>query len=138
MQPEQLHEGRFLRVIWDEKTRIIGIEWKEATSAMTSEEFKAALTLFAGHVEQKKALGIVVDVSNFRHKPGPETQPWRLKNISTRYSAAGVKRFAFLFPPGTPIPPMQSSPEETFLTHAFDDIQQAEDWLTEAVGRANT
>ncbi len=138
MQPEQLHEGRFLKILWDEKTRIIGIEWKEATSAMTSEEFKAALTLFAGYVERKKAPGILVDVSNFRHKPDPETHPWRLKNISTRYSAAGVKRFAFLFPPGTPIPPMQSAPEETFLTRAFDDVRQAEDWLTEAASRANT
>jgi hypothetical protein len=31
------------------------------------EEFKAALTLFAGHVEQKKARGILVDGSRFRH-----------------------------------------------------------------------
>jgi hypothetical protein len=138
MQTTQLHDDKFFKVLWDERTRIIGIAWKEATSAMTSEEFKAALTLFAGHVEQKKARGIVVDVSNFRHKPEPETHPWRLKNISTRYSAAGVKRFAFLFPPGTPIPRMQSSPEETFLTRAFDDVQKAEAWLTEPAGRPST
>jgi hypothetical protein len=34
MQPEYLHEGRFLRIIWDEKTRIIGIEWKEAAAGL--------------------------------------------------------------------------------------------------------
>lgn len=132
MQPEQLHEGRFLRILWDEKTRIIGIDWKEATSMMTSDEFKADLMLFATHVEMKKAGGILVDVSKFRHKMEPDVQQWRVKNISTRYSAAGVRRFAFLFPSGAQIPPMmnQSSPEEKFLTGAFDDDQKAEAWLT--------
>ena len=99
MQPEQLYEGHYFRILWDEKSRIIGIDWKEATSTMTTEEFKADLTLFATHVEMKKALGILVDVSKFRHKMESEVQPWRVKNISPRYSVAGVKRFAFLFPP---------------------------------------
>jgi hypothetical protein len=124
MQTTQLHEDKFVKVFWDEHTRIIGIDWKEATSSMTDEEFKAELTLFAGHVEHKKARGILVEVSRFRHKPGPDVQPWRVKNISNRYSAAGVGRFAFLFPEGAQIPPMmnQSSPDENFLTGAFDDV----------------
>ncbi len=131
MEPEQLYEGRYLRILWDEKSRTIAIDWKEATSTMTSEEFKADLTLFATQVESKKAAGILVDVSKFRHKMEPEVQPWRVKNISPRYSAAGVKRFAFLFPAGTQIPLMmnQSSPEEKYLTRAFDDVQKAEAWL---------
>ena len=129
MQTTQLHEDKFFKVLWDEHTRIIGIDWKEDTSSMTDEDFKAALTLFAGHVEQKKARGILVDVSRFRHKPGPEVQPWRLKNISNRYAAAGVKRQAFLFPKGAQVPPMRSSPEEKFLTETFDDAQKADAWL---------
>src|SRR5258708_8558629 len=130
MQTTQLEEDKLLEISWEEKARIIGIDWKEATSLMTDEEFKAALTLFAGHVEQKKARGILVDVSCFRHKPGPEVQPWRVKNISNRYAAAGVKRQAFLFPKGAQMPPMRSSPEEKFLTETFDDVQKAEAWLT--------
>jgi hypothetical protein len=139
MQPEQLYEGRFLRILWDETTQIIGIDWKEATSMMTSDEFKAELMLFAAYVERKKAGGILVDVSKFRHKMEPEVQQWRVKNISTRYSAAGVQRFAFLFPLGAQFPSAmnQSSPQETFQTRAFDDIQQAENWLTGAAVRAN-
>ena len=127
----QLHEDKFFKIFWDESTRIISIAWKEATSAMTDEEFKAELTLFAGHVEQKKARGILVEVSGFRHKPGPDIQPWRVKNISNRYYAAGVRRFAFLFPDGAQIPPMmnQSSPGENFLTQAFTNRQQAVMWL---------
>jgi hypothetical protein len=130
MQTTQLHEDKFFKVLWDEHTRIIGIDWKESTSSMTDEDFKAALTLFAGHVEQKKARGILVDVSRFRHRPGPDVLPWRVKNISNRYAAAGVKRQAFLFPKGVQMPPMRSSPEEKFLTETFDDFQKAEAWLT--------
>ena len=131
MKPHQLHEGQYLRILWDEKARIIGIEWKEATAAMTSEEFKTDLLLFATYVEMNKAPSILVDVSKFRHKIEPQVQRWRLMNISTRYSAAGVQRFAFLFPQDVQIPPMmnQSSPEEAFLTRAFNDVQQAQDWL---------
>src|SRR5262249_54865587 len=120
------------RILWDEKTRIISIDWKETTSAMTSEEFKTDLMLFATHVEMKKALGIMVDVIKFRHKMQPDVQEWRVKNISTRYAAAGVRRFAFLFAAGVQIPPMmnQSAPQEQFLTRAFDDVGRAVSWLT--------
>jgi hypothetical protein len=126
MQPKQLYEAQ-----------IISIDWKEATSTMTSDEFKADLMLFASQVEKKKASGILVDVSKFHHKMEPESQQGRVKNISTRYIAAGVQRFAFLFPVCSQISSAmnQSSPQKTFQTRAFDDIQQAEKWLTGATAR---
>ena len=130
----QLHEDHFLRILWDENKKIISIEWKEATAAMTSEEFKAELTLFATHVEHIRAPAIVVDVSKFRHKMATELQEWRVKKISSRYNAAGVKRFAFVLPQDALILPMmnQSAPGELFLTRGFNDVQMAEDWLTKA------
>jgi hypothetical protein len=131
MQPEQLHEDDFLRILWDEKTRIIGIDWKESTSGMSGEEFKAELTLFADYVERKKAPGILVDVNKFRHKMAPDANQWRVKNISSRYNAAGVKRLAFLFPKESPLPPMpESSDGEVFLTRTFNGPQEALAWLT--------
>ena len=41
MQPTQLHEDDFLRMLWDEELVVIGIDWKEATAAMTDNDFKA-------------------------------------------------------------------------------------------------
>ena len=113
-----IHDDAFFQVVWDENTNVIGIQWKEATSSMTDEDFKSELQLFAGLVESKNAQGILVDVACFRHKIGPAVHEWRIKNISTRYSAAGVRRFAFLLPADAPMPPMmnQSSPGESFLT----------------------
>ena len=34
--------------MWDEKTNMITIDWKNLTSPMTGDQFKAELTLFAG------------------------------------------------------------------------------------------
>jgi len=132
LQPLQLFEDKFLGIWWDEGMRIIGIDWKEATSTMTEEEFRAELTIFAKYVEEKKAPAILVDVSRFRHQPAPDFQPWRVKNISNRYNTAGVKKEVFLFPKNAPIPPQmnQSAAGEEFLTRAFDDREQAVAWLT--------
>ena len=70
-------------------------------------------------------------MSYFRHKIGPDVQPWRLANISPRYNAAGVRRFAFLVPESAQIPPMmnQSGEGERFITLAFIGEEQAFAWL---------
>jgi len=132
MKPSLLHEDKYLQVFWDETNRIIGIDWKATTSDMTDEDFKTELTLFAKQVEDKRAPRILINVSKFRHRPGAEMGEWRLKNISTRYNAAGVQRFAFLLSKGSQIPPMVSQPTEgeLFLTQSFNDYEQAAVWLT--------
>jgi hypothetical protein len=132
MSAIQLRDARFLTVLWNEKMRTIGINWKETTAAMTDEQFRSELTLFAADVEEHEARRILVDVSQFRHKMGPDVQQWRVTNISNRYNAAGVTRFAFLFPAGSQVPPVmtQSSPGEDFLTRAFTSREQALAWLT--------
>ena len=73
-----------------------------------------------------------MDVACFRHKIGPAVHEWRIKNISTRYSAAAVRKFAFLLPADAPVPPMmnQSSIGESFLTSGFNSAEQAMAWLT--------
>jgi hypothetical protein len=131
--PAEIHEDTFLRVFWDRTTRVISIDWKESTSAMTDDDFKKELTLFADYVERQKAQGVLVDVANFRHKLVPEVQEWRVKNISVRYGAAGVTRFAFLLPIDAPIPPMlnRSSPGEPFVTRGFNRADEALAWLSE-------
>ena len=43
-----IHDDAFFQVLWDENTNVIGIQWKEATSSMTDEDFKSELQLFAG------------------------------------------------------------------------------------------
>src|SRR5262245_39327554 len=99
MQCTEIHDGKYLKVLWDGESRIIGIDWKETTAEVTDDDFKAELTQFAGHVEARRAHGILVDVGRFRHAMGPGMQEWRVKNISRRYFAAGGRRSPFCFLP---------------------------------------
>jgi hypothetical protein len=39
MSATQILDAKFLTILWDEKTLLIGIDWKETTAAMTDEEF---------------------------------------------------------------------------------------------------
>jgi hypothetical protein len=127
-----LHEDEYLQILWDTQTRIISIDWKESTSEMTDEDFKTELTLFAKQVEDNRAPRILIDVSKFHHRPGEAAGEWRRKNISTRYNAAGVQRFAFLLSNYSQVPSMASRPSEgeRFLTQSFNNYEQAIAWLT--------
>ena len=40
MKTQQLHEDTFLKLLWDDQSGVIGIDWKEATSSMTGEELR--------------------------------------------------------------------------------------------------
>jgi hypothetical protein len=85
MQGEQIYDGAFLRILWEPESSIIAVDWKESAASMTGEDFKAALGLFADHVERRGSRGILVDVGRFRHVAGPGVQEWRVKRISGRY-----------------------------------------------------
>ena len=127
-----LHEDGFLRILWDDVRRIIGIDWKESTMAMTDDEMKAELVSFGGHVENKKAPRILVDVTKFHFSLSPAMQEWRVKHISGRYNAAGVQRFAFVFPADAQVPPTmnQAVAGEDFMTRGFNSREDAVRWLT--------
>src|SRR5258708_33744751 len=104
MNSTELHEDNFLRILWDDSSRIIGIDWKESTARMSDEDMKDELRLFAGYVEDKKATGIIVDVTRFRHRMSPEVQQWRGRNKTTPYTAAGGESVPFFFSPDAPHP----------------------------------
>jgi len=132
MERTQLHEDDFLRILWDQLTGIIGIDWKEATKRMTDDDMKHELALFSGLVESKGAQKILIDVTQFGYRMSPEIQQWWSENILTRYNATGVKRFAFLLPPETEISAAmnQSAPGAAFLTRSFNTFDSAISWLT--------
>ena len=52
-------------------------------------------------------------------------------NVSPLYNEAGVKKFAFLIPPGYPKPPsnIQNMPYEEFPTGFFTSENELINWL---------
>ncbi len=111
---------------------MLRVDWTDATAAMTDDEFKRTLGWIADHVADRKARALFIDVRDFRHDVSAEVQQWRLRNISTRYNAAGLGRLAFLFPNGADIPPManRSGEGERFVTRGFNNEEHATAWLT--------
>ena len=133
MNSIELHEDNFLRILWDDQTQIIAIDWKESSATMTDDDMKSELAIFAGFVEEKQAPRILVDVTKFHFRLSPAMQEWRVKNISSRYNAAGVKRFAFVFPADTQVPPTmnQAVEGEDFMTRGFNGNDDAVRWFVD-------
>lgn len=119
---------------WEPTAGILAIVWKESTASMHDEEFRSALQAFAGAVEAQGAKRVLVDLRGFRHRPGEGIGPWREEQITPRYNAAGVQRFAYVLPKDQePTPPdaedRPASPGEAFPTRYFATDEAARTWL---------
>jgi hypothetical protein len=128
-----LNEDSLGKITYDEEISLLMLEWQEATKDMIAPHFQGILYLLAGYALQKKSKTIFIDARKFLFRPSDELiGPWRTKNISPIYNEAGVKKFAFLFPPGSPIPPTngQNMPDEKFPTGFFSTESELRKWLS--------
>jgi hypothetical protein len=127
-----LNEDSLGKITYDEEKSLLTLEWLEATKDMIAPHFQGILYLLAGYALQKKSIKIFIDARKFLFHPSDELiGPWRTKNISPLYNEAGVKKFAFLFPIDSPIPPTngQNMPEENFPTGFFSSESELRKWL---------
>jgi hypothetical protein len=128
---EHVYEDRWGEVIDRSGTELVELRWNDTTVAMSGEQFQEWLATFAGHVERLRRPRVLIDGTRFMMDPANLNDAWRDANIIPRYNAAGVRRFAFLFPEGTPssgAPPVAEGPA-TFPTGYFARRQEALDWL---------
>jgi hypothetical protein len=127
-----LEETQFWAMAHNQQTRSIELDWKDTTAGMTGEDFKQALEHLAGHIRDQAASGTLIDVRSFRFAMTPELDQWRLATIVPAYNAGGLKRFAYLLPPGVPYRPGDGGETAAFATDYFDDPERARSWLREA------
>jgi hypothetical protein len=79
---------------------------------------------------------MVIDATEFRHELGAGVAEWRDREIIPRYNSAGVKKFAFLWPAGTPGTvesggtPKPEGPAD-FPTGWFTGTERAYQWFIE-------
>src|SRR6266540_3245091 len=97
---QEIYRDRFGAIRREEGPGILELEWFDDATGMTDEDFKAWLTRYAAAAETTHTLNLVIDVTHFAFRPGPDVGPWRDEHIIPRYNAAGVRKFAFLVPPG--------------------------------------
>jgi hypothetical protein len=127
----RVHEDSLFTFELQPATGVLRLVWTEKTANMTDEEFKRALSLYADYASKHRTTGLLVDVRNFHHHPGPEIGKWRSEEIVPRYETAGVKKFAYVIGPDAAMPPPRSRMEtkEAFETRHFRTTEDAEKWL---------
>jgi hypothetical protein len=133
MVAQTLNEDSLGKITYDDENSLLTLEWLEATQEMIGPHFQGILYLLAGYALQKKSKKILIDSRKLLfHPSGDLVGPWRTKNISPLYNEAGVKKFAFLYQAGSPIPPTngQNMPDEKFPTGFFTSVSELRKWLS--------
>ena len=130
----EIHRDAFAVLRHDQDAGILELEWTEGSSAMTDDDFMAWLARYADAEESLRAPFLVIDVRRFAFSPCAHVGPWRDEAIVPRYNAAGVRKFAFLLPPGSPgtvavgnEPALE--PPGTFPTGYFDSAEAIRTWF---------
>ncbi len=106
--------------------------WKADTAGMSAADFKASLYLYACFATEHKVTNLVVDIHqfNFEGAMSDELTEWRNEQIFPKYSAAGVKKMAFVgeaeqLPPADP----PRHPNANFDTRFFSNTDEMNGWL---------
>jgi hypothetical protein len=82
--------------------QLVELTWLPGTQMMTDQDFKAALEVFAESALQHRARRLLIDVRQFRHRPGDDVLAWRDEVIVPKYQRAGVKRLGWVWPGADP------------------------------------
>jgi hypothetical protein len=138
MAQEQVEvaRNRWGAILNHERWRTLELSWLASTSEMSDEGFKETLELFAAEGERDKPAYMIIDATKFQHELGDGVLEWRDQQIIPRYNAAGVKKFALLWPEGTPgTVESGGTPEPegsaNFPTGSFTSRDRAYQWLME-------
>ena len=135
-EPVEVARNPWGVVLKHERWRTLELAWLASTSDMSDEGFRETLALLAAEGEREKPTYMIIDATEFRHEVSDGVLEWRDREIIPRYNAAGVKKFAFLWPEGTPGTvesggtPKPDGPA-SFPTGWFTGRERAYQWLME-------
>ena len=109
----------------------VELRWYDATSGMSSAEFKDWLAKFCDLLEASDEKLVLVDSTGFKMFGIDNTGEWREEQIIPRYNQHGVKKFAFHMPAEFHRIGAHPSPEgvASFPTGYFASRTEATEWL---------
>ena len=133
----EVYRDRFGVLLEDKQRGVLELQWLAASGEMTEEDFRNWLSRFATQAETRRPSYLLIDIRQFRHRPGDDFGSWRDANIIPHYNRAGVTKFAMLVPAGAsgwmaPGRPPAPEPPGTFPTGYFADREMIEGWFAEA------
>lgn len=97
---DTLYKDRFAEYFRDSEHAAVVQCWSEATTLLTEEQFRAGVERLAELIEREHLPNAIVDVVKMAYRPAPDFEQWRQSEIIPRYNAAGVRKFAFIYPSG--------------------------------------
>jgi hypothetical protein len=110
---------------------LLELRWLPSTATMSDAGFMATLCLFVWEAEKARPRRLLIDATEFHHKFGEGIMAWRDAHIIPRYGAAGVRKFAFLSPPGAPGVGREAiDGPAVFPTRWFASRHEALEWLS--------
>lgn len=125
-----IYQNEYLNAFFHQEGSYISLKWLETTANMQAYDFKVALYFLAGSLQEYGASGLLIDVRDFRYNMTEELLAWRKANISPKYSAAGLKKEAFLTSPGKVMPSQPpKSPDDKYMMRFFDSEKEALRWV---------
>ena len=127
----ELYRDQFGVLLEDLEHRLLELKWVEGSASMTDDDFKAWLDRFSTEAEARRQPYLVINVRQFRHRPGPEIAAWRDEHVIPRYNRAGVTKFAFLLPEGSAGAAPAPEPPGKFPTGYFDTTAKIEAWFSQ-------
>ncbi len=135
-EPVEVARNSWGVVLDHRQWRTLELRWLPATRDMTDEGFKETLELLASAGERLGPRFMLVDGTDFHHQSGEGVMEWRAEHIVPRYNSAGVTKFAFLAPAGSPgtvesgaAPAVEDG--ANFQTAWFSGREGAYQWLAE-------
>jgi hypothetical protein len=133
-EPVEVARNDWGVVLHHERWQTVELRWLPRD--MTDDGFKLTLELLAGAGERVRPRFMLIDATEFHHDFGEGVMEWRDEHIIPRYGSAGVTKFAFLVPEGTPgtvesggVPAIEGP--ATFPTGWFSTRERAYRWLAE-------
>lgn len=97
---DSLYKDEFAEYFRDSEHAAVVQCWSEATATMTEEQFRAGVERLAELIERERLQNALVDVVRMAYRPAADFEEWRQAHIIPRYNAAGVRKFAFVYPSG--------------------------------------
>jgi hypothetical protein len=110
---------------------VLELRWRQDGAPMTDAGFMATLCLLASVAERLSPPGVLIDATHFAHRFGEGVMEWRSRTVIPRYGGAGVRKFGFILPHGSPHAGREVVEEgAVFPTAWFDSRDNAMGWLT--------
>jgi hypothetical protein len=116
----ELYKHPFYTFVYDPDRKVLSFNWTAETASMQVHDFQEAVHNFAGFALDHPVRGLLVDLRQLRFRPPASLGYWRDQAVSPRYVKAGVKRLAYLAPPGM-IDQMRSAPDEYRDRRGFEE-----------------